>query len=550
MTNRKGIKLNKKIVAAGLVLVAAGVLVFVRMGVSNASKNREDTQTQTQTDEVSVRSLMKSVGATGTVVSVQSKDLTVALSDAEVTEVFVKVGDTVAAGDELLAFDTEDVEKDLEDAQSSLNKAEQKNSLSISDADRNVNDAERTRAYQVDSANTTVANTYSQYESAVADYESAAAELETLKAEEAEAANVYTAKEEELKAVESTRDEKQNEYKKAQKDYTDYIAKADHNQEKAESKKAVMEAAELVLNEAQTDYNNKNTEYTTAKSEYEAAQASRKNQEETLKQLNSQVTTQKNSYDAAVKDYNNVVESQSSSVESAKSSRSSASLSATTDAEKQQVEQYEEQLENGKVTAPFDGVITAVNYKAGDTYTGGALITIQDCSSYEIEAEINEYDISDVVVGQEVLIKTNATGDEKIEGSVISISPVATAAAAGSVSTDITYTVKIALNQGNERLRLDMSASISIIIENHEEAYTVPYNAVEEDEDGSSYITQMNEDGTEGKKIPVDIVMESNYYTEIASDEISEGMKVKVIEAKDEESDESGGLGEGMRGGF
>ena len=39
-------------------------------------------------------------------------------------------------------------------------------------------------------------------------------------------------------------------------------------------------------------------------------------------------------------------------------------------------------------------------------------MTIQDCSAFEIEAQIGEYDISDIEKGQKVLIKTDATRDQ------------------------------------------------------------------------------------------------------------------------------------------
>lgn len=68
--------------------------------------------------------------------------------------------------------------------------------------------------------------------------------------------------------------------------------------------------------------------------------------------------------------------------------------------------------------APISGVITAVNAKAGDTYNGGALFTIEDVSAYEVSAEIDEYDIGKIREGQTVVIKTNGTGDEELKGTV------------------------------------------------------------------------------------------------------------------------------------
>ena len=98
----------------------------------------------------------------------------------------------------------------------------------------------------------------------------------------------------------------------------------------------------------------------------------------------------------------------------------------------------------------------------------------------------------------------------------------------------VTYKVRISVDTPNDRLRLDMSASLSIIIEEHEDVYTVPYNAVQEDEDGNAFIELIGEDGITTTKLPVTVVMESSYYTEIAADGLEEGMKIKVIESEED----------------
>ena len=141
-----------------------------------------------------------------------------------------------------------------------------------------------------------------------------------------------------------------------------------------------------------------------------------------------------------------------------------------------------------------------------------------------MEAQIGEYDISDIEVGQKVLIKTEATREEELEGTIIFISPTASQNAG---SSGVTYTVRISVDTPNDRLRLDMSASLSIIIEQHENALTVPYNAIQTDVDENTYV-EVYEDG-EVKKVFVTILMESNYYTEITSKDLKEGQLVVVV---------------------
>jgi len=68
---------------------------------------------------------------------------------------------------------------------------------------------------------------------------------------------------------------------------------------------------------------------------------------------------------------------------------------------------------------------------------------------------------------------------------------------------------------------------------------------VQEDELGNTYVETMEEDGTT-TKVPVTVLLESNYYTEIKADSLTEGQKVRVINA------DSNGLFDllGGRGGF
>ena len=442
-TLKKREKNKKRRIILIVVLAIVGVLgIGIVNGVNKAKEAMEEMVATMQTGEVSTRSLIKSVGATGTITSIESKSITAAISGVEVKEVLVEIGDIVTEGQELLYFDTADIAESLENAKKTLSNSTKRNDISIEEAARNVADAER-------------------------NYNSA------------------------LEAVEEAR-----------KEY-DEIADALYNFKK---------------------YFNKLSE---------AEQKIKKSELESRLESAEMVLEQKEE----------LLATQESSLARVKNNQTSTSLSLDTSAQKNQVELYEDQLAEGIVKAPISGIVTAVNFDKGDSYMQGSpIITIQDCSSFEVAAYIGEYDISDIVKGQKVLIKTDATGDTELEGTVVFVSPTAATNLTGG---DVTYLVRISVDTPNDRLRLDMSASLSIIIEQHENALTVPYNAVQEDEQGNTYVEVMEEDGTT-TKVPVTVVLESNYYTEIQSDSLTEGQKVRVINA------ESNGLFDllGGRGGF
>ena len=442
-TLKKRKKSKKKIILAVIAVIVIVLAVSISKGVKQAGEALEEAAAQMQTGEVSTRSLIKSVGATGTVISVDRKDISAAISSVEIDSVLVEIGDSVTEGQELLYFDTTDIKENLSQAKTNLNNASVRNEISAEEAARKVEDAERNYEQQIESAKDALDS--SEY-SKIAD---------------------------------------------ALYNFTTYFS------ELSEEEQAIKRA-----------------------------------------ELEQRLEAARPAYETALKNYENIVASQESTLESVKNSQTTTNLNLTTTNEKNQVELYEEQLAEGIVTAPINGIITAVNYEEGDTYMQGTIITIQDCSNFEVEAYIGEYDISDITKGQKVLIKTDATGDTELEGTVIFVSPTA---AASVSSGDVSYLVRISIDTPNERLRLDMSASLSIIIEQHENAMTVPYNAVQKDEQGNTYVEIIKEDGTT-EKVMVTVAMESNYYTEIQSDVLSDGQKVRIIEA------ESNGLFDMMGG--
>ncbi|MBR6158887.1 MAG: efflux RND transporter periplasmic adaptor subunit, partial [Lachnospiraceae bacterium] len=241
-----------------------------------------------------------------------------------------------------------------------------------------------------------------------------------------------------------------------------------------------------------------------------------------------------------------------------------------------QMEERIDSLDNYIVTAPITGLVTEVNAQEGNGYqaTTGALMTIQAVDVLEVTTQIDEYDINNVVIGQKVKIMTDATGEDELDGIVTFIAPIGTAATGNSTSN--TFEVRVDIINKDARLRLGMSAKLNLVVDSHDDVLAVPYDAIEEEEGGAHYvyvadkkeaapaedkktvlgieIIDMNgekkeavdispapEDDTDGsgkksgfaamgkgKKIPVQVGLEGDYYTEIISTEIKEGMTVLV----------------------
>lgn len=470
------------------VLVIAVLFGACSIFVSSAKKKVEAAMNAMQTDVVSVRSLTRSIGATGKVISVDRKDVTTTLSNVEIADIPVEVGDLVEEGQVVVQFDTEDIAENLAIAQRALSQTQGQYGISAQNAQRQVEDAVRGAGYQAEAA-------YSQMKTAYDAYVGAIEDLEDLEDAEREALTAWDDAEE------------------LYEEWEDELADAEKEEDP------------LKIAEAQTALAKAEAAMIQAEAAYKQAKSAREAMEDNIDRLYD-------SYVMAISTYENTVASGESTVASAQAAQQSTALAANTDQQQKQVDALSEQLEKGALTAPISGIVTAVNYDKGDLYMQGAILTIQDCSQFEIEAQIGEYDISDIQKGQKVLIKTEATREQELEGTVIFVAPTATSMAASmtgmtAASTDPTYEVRISVETPTDRLRLDMSADLSIIIQQVEKALTVPYNAVQTDENGETFVEVVKEDETT-TIIPVEVVMESNYYTQIAGD-LQEGQTVRVI---------------------
>lgn len=103
-----------------------------------------------------------------------------------------------------------------------------------------------------------------------------------------------------------------------------------------------------------------------------------------------------------------------SSVSQAKTSLENARSNQTKSIKEaqKQVDEAQKAVEKCIVTAPIDGVVTALNAAVGDTYTDGTIAEVVDDSRYTITTSVDEYDISDVKKGQRVVVLTEATDED------------------------------------------------------------------------------------------------------------------------------------------
>jgi len=141
------------------------------------------------------------------------------------------------------------------------------------------------------------------------------------------------------------------------------------------------------------------------------------------------------------------------------------------------LEQAKRELASATITAPFDGLITAVSVIAGDTSNSSATISIADTSRLHVDVLVDETEIANIQVGQDAQITLDALTGITLTGKVANIDP------SGTVSSGVVnYSVRVNLDTTDAAqtaaLKLDMTANASIIGEQHENVLAVPTLAI------------------------------------------------------------------------
>jgi len=152
------------------------------------------------------------------------------------------------------------------------------------------------------------------------------------------------------------------------------------------------------------------------------------------------------------------------------------------------------------IRAPIHGTVASVSTQKGETvaasFTAPTFVTIIADHALQLVAMVDENDIATVQTKNPVTFTVDAFPARDFPGAVESIAPKATI-----VSGVVNYEVTIAIEQGAELLKPDMTANVSIHTAQHD-ALLLPATAVQREGDQTFvYIAAKN--GRERKAVAV-----------------------------------------------
>ena len=371
------------------ILIGAGVLLVIGIGAllvvpAVSTGNAQAAATTTRTAQVERTTLYDTVDGSGSIAAEQEFQLSFGTSGT-VQEVLVEVGDEVTAGQPLAVLDTSDLELDVRLAELTL-------TVQQAEYDRLVADPDPQDVLQ---AQGQLVQARAQLEAAQASADSAEDEL----------TNSCSSLETARRSLED-----------AQAAYDDYLM-AGYEQDPNFTPDPDASAV-TALTDAQSAYDR-------AEAQCNIAIRSQSSRDLESAQLN---------LEQAQLAYDDLMDGPDpDELASAEAQLLQAQI---------QLEQAQQNLADATITAPFDGVITAVNIVNGQAVSAATTaMVIADTSRLHVDVSVDELDVVQVAEGQTVQITLEAFEDTTVSGVVRRISP------AGVQSQGlVTYTVRVDLD--------------------------------------------------------------------------------------------------------
>ncbi len=422
-----------------IVLVAFLIITFVKYTKNTAERLKAELSgAETETALVEKRNLVETITATGTVESAKKRTVaSTIIRDTKITSVNCEVGDYVQEGDVLVTFSYDSINKTIAQLQEDI--AESKATQSVNDTanTRNYFYSYGTESITIRDLQTAIDDRLKELNDACSEYGDAKRKLEDLKQER----DNLPADNPDVSGNEAA---------------ASANARANYDQ--------LIEAQENVVSSAK-----------------KAEEAAQKAYDKAVQALEDEVYKGSNTLAGATETYQKGVITSNDNTKNLQ----------------RQLDDYKDKLDDYVITSPISGTVTSVEVEEDNSFAGGNLVTIQDCSTMYVSTEIDEYDIPSIKVGQKVVLKTDATRDDELEGVIDEIAATATATATGAASTsgNATYAVKVKITTDDDRLKLGMTAKLSIVVDEVDDVLTVPYDAVVDKGDGQYVVYALNSVG-------------------------------------------------------
>ncbi len=501
-------KLVKWLIIAG---AAAAVLGFF---IWKTKKSAADVYLE---DTVSKRDIVTYHTFTGTAAAVDSRSVMSAVSGVKVTEVPVEEGDYVKEGDVIAVLDSSGLDEQISEKKAAMAASANSSSIQIRSAQHSYNSLQSNVKDGLDSSlQGAQAGIDSAFSGLVSAQQAFNNEVNlnnrqlsaTILGAIQNVDNAYNAVQRAALSTQQAKDAQAHAEQQAEDAGLPY--------DKFSSSQAI-ESSELSEDQAWDAYHQ-------AVTSYEAAKINEENQ---LTQLFDSLITAQNSYLNAVDSYNAAVRSTKQQLESYSLQVQQAQAGADDTVSRLQLDNLEDQRKDYTITAPISGQITKLSVKTGDITAVSnttSLATITNYDKMKVDIKVGEYDIVDLKSGDPVTIRIQALKKD-YTGKIAHIDREAT------VENGVSYFNAEVNFAPDENVRGGMSAEVKLTINDLHDVLSISNDAVQNADDGSSYVLVRSKDGKTYTRKDVTLGATDGSYTQV-TDGLSDGDKVYYLPAK------------------
>ncbi|MBW4435553.1 MAG: efflux RND transporter periplasmic adaptor subunit [Pleurocapsa minor GSE-CHR-MK-17-07R] len=191
------------------------------------------------------------------------------------------------------------------------------------------------------------------------------------------------------------------------------------------------------------------------------------------------------------------------------------------------VEQAQAALNRARIVAPFDGVIAQINLTEGEPPPSDLLsnppVLLVDSTRLLIDVSVDETDIVDLQVGQPVELRFDALPDQTISGQVTRVNPVPLV-----VGSLVTYPVRVTLESTDAGVRLGMTATATVVVDELEDVLVLPNRFIRIDRATQDAFVTIEDANGAFQEVPITLGLRNETTSQIAEG-LEEGDRVVLL---------------------
>ncbi len=174
------------------------------------------------------------------------------------------------------------------------------------------------------------------------------------------------------------------------------------------------------------------------------------------------------------------------------------------------VQSAKDSLDATQIYAPSDGTILALTANLGDNVTSSAIMAMGDLSTLYVQTYMDESDFQSFQVGNAAEVVFNALPDQTFKGTVSEVDPALSTSSGSAVVSGL-----VKLDPAKTKLLMGMTASVTVIAGQAQDAVLVPITALRQ-VPGGSYSVMVMRNGA-FTSVPVEVGLKDLVNAQITS---------------------------------